>query len=222
MWRFNGYFNDGFEKSSNLTQEGLRNYFIEKSFVFVLVATCLINHHKSHSSCDSESDSEEQSQLQSIGRIFTLATSLLGINLFFHGFVRFKDSTDRWIMKWPPLKPCFRDYISFGVSRIIIYLCMIGSYILIAISRPGSTDYFQVIAGQPKFRKFSLLVCLDCSSWMWRWRIFEWTSTLESLPIKYGTIDWFEWSFNWLEHILATDLETLSILVCLRPSLSYW
>ena len=72
---------------------------------------------------------------------------------------------------------------------------MIGSYILIAISTPGSTDYFQVQL-VPKFRKFRLLVCLDSSSWMWRWRIFKWTSTLESVPIKYGTIDWFEWSFN--------------------------
>ena len=71
----------------------MKTYFGEL-FGFVLVATCLINDHKSHSSCDSESDSEEQSQLQSIGRIFTLATSLLGINLFFHGFVRNLGSTD--------------------------------------------------------------------------------------------------------------------------------
>ena len=149
MSRFNGYFNDGFEKNTNLTQDSFENLF-HRNIVSIHLSSHLRNknHHKSHSSCNSESDSEEQSQLQSIGRIFTLATSLLGINLLFHGFVRNQGSPDRAIILsgdfTASVKPCLRDYISFGVSRIIIYLCMIASYILIAISRPGSTDYFQV------------------------------------------------------------------------------
>ena len=159
-----------------------------------------------------------------------MATSLLGINLLFHGFIRNLDSNytpnSRWICVDMFSEPYLRDYISYGASRIIIYIGMLLSYILIAISRPGSSEYFQVrmtlntlpqsIDNRywccPQRLTFSRSVCVDSSSWLWYWGISEWTSAFEFLSIKHGTINWIEWSFNWLEHILASNLEKLSIL----------
>ena len=69
-------------------------------------------------------ESEESgSQNQDIGLILTITTSVLGVGLLFHGFVR--------------------DYISFGLCRLEMYIILSLSYLLMAISKPGESDYLQ-------------------------------------------------------------------------------
>ena len=58
-----------------------------------------------------------------IGLIMTLSTSLLGILLLFQGFMR--------------------DYVSFGVCRLVTYLLLSLAYFLFAIAEPNQTDYLQ-------------------------------------------------------------------------------
>ena len=41
MSRFNGYFNDGFEKNTNLTQDGFENLF-HRYIISILSITCVI------------------------------------------------------------------------------------------------------------------------------------------------------------------------------------
>ena len=58
-----------------------------------------------------------------IGLIMTLSMSLLGLLLLFQGFLR--------------------DYVSFGVYRLVTYIFLCLTYLLFAIAEPGKTDYLQ-------------------------------------------------------------------------------
>ena len=60
---------------------------------------------------------------QEIALIFTLTTSLLGIFILIHGFIR--------------------DYVGYGVARLEIYFLLSVSYVLLGISSPGSSDVLQ-------------------------------------------------------------------------------
>ena len=60
---------------------------------------------------------------QEIALIFTLTTSLLGIFILIHGFIR--------------------DYVGYGVARLEIYFLLSLSYVLLGISSPGSSDVLQ-------------------------------------------------------------------------------
>ena len=60
---------------------------------------------------------------QEIALIFTLTTSLLGIFILIHGFIR--------------------DYVGYGVARLEIYLLLSLSYVLLGITSPGSSDVLQ-------------------------------------------------------------------------------
>ena len=65
---------------------------------------------------------------QEIALIFTLSTSLLGIFILIHGFIR--------------------DYFGYGFARLEIYFFLTLSYALLGISTPGSSDalqYFWII-----------------------------------------------------------------------------
>ena len=65
---------------------------------------------------------------QEIALIFTLSTSLLGIFILIHGFIR--------------------DYFGYGFARLEIYVLLTLSYALLGISTPGSSDalqYFWII-----------------------------------------------------------------------------
>ena len=65
------------------------------------------------------------SQNEDIGLILTMTTGVLGIGLLLHGFVR--------------------DYVSFGLCRLEMYLLLALSYLVMAISEPGKTDNLQEI-----------------------------------------------------------------------------
>ena len=58
-----------------------------------------------------------------IGLIMTLSMSLLGLLLLFQGFLR--------------------DYVSFGVCRLVTYIFLCLTYLLFAIAEPGKNDYLQ-------------------------------------------------------------------------------
>ena len=62
---------------------------------------------------------------QEIALIFTLTTSLLGIFILIHGFIR--------------------DYVGYGVARLEIYFLLTLSYALLGISSPGSSDGLQYL-----------------------------------------------------------------------------
>ena len=53
----------------------------------------------------------------------TLTTSLLGVFLLFYGFLR--------------------DYLSFGICRLVMYTMLCVTYLLLAISRPYESDNLQ-------------------------------------------------------------------------------
>ena len=53
----------------------------------------------------------------------TLTTSLLGVFLLFYGFLR--------------------DYLSFGICRLVMYIMLCITYLLLAISRPYESDNLQ-------------------------------------------------------------------------------
>ena len=58
-----------------------------------------------------------------IGLIMTLAVSLLGVFLMVQGFLR--------------------DYVSFGVCRLVTYISLCIVYLLLAIAEPGYSDSLQ-------------------------------------------------------------------------------
>lgn len=58
-----------------------------------------------------------------IGLIMTLSMSLLGILLLIYGFIR--------------------DYVSFGVCRLVMYISLCLTYLLFAIAEPGHSDFIQ-------------------------------------------------------------------------------
>ena len=59
-----------------------------------------------------------------IGLIMILSTSLLGILLLLQGFLR--------------------DYVSFGICRLVTYTSLCITYFLFAIAEPNHSDYLQV------------------------------------------------------------------------------
>ena len=73
-----------------------------------------------HSVCSTVQSSSTD---HDIGLIMTLSMSLLGLLLLFQGFLR--------------------DYVSFGVCRLVTYIFLCLTYLLFAIAEPGKTDYLQ-------------------------------------------------------------------------------
>ena len=70
------------------------------------------------------SDDQSTSADNKIGLIMILSTSLLGILLLLQGFLR--------------------DYISFGICRLLTYTSLCITYFLFAIAEPNHSDYLQV------------------------------------------------------------------------------
>ena len=73
-----------------------------------------------HSVCSTVQSSSADHE---IGLIMTLSMSLLGLLLLFQGFLR--------------------DYVSFGVCRLVTYIFLCLTYLLFAIAEPGKNDYLQ-------------------------------------------------------------------------------
>ena len=72
--------------------------------------------------CSAQESSSNQID-QEIGLVMTLTTSLLGVFLLFYGFLR--------------------DYLSFGICRLVMYTMLCVTYLLLAISRPYESDNLQ-------------------------------------------------------------------------------
>ena len=70
------------------------------------------------------SDAQSTSADNKIGLIMILSTSLLGILLLLQGFLR--------------------DYVSFGICRLVTYTSLCITYFLFAIAKPNHSDYLQV------------------------------------------------------------------------------